>query len=244
MRQARESLGAGIIRRLLCFSLYLLGLNRSAIGGTLGIPPDTAKSIIKAVKRDGLRAFEDRRLKSSTLRPKQESAQPPPPVTLRETEEHVVVDFGAPERSVKLSRQDPLQMKTVLLSLSNSGILSIRQVAEAIELTPSHTAALARRLREQGALSLVDRRQGQKEDFVVTSSVKAELIQQFAVDVLTSGRTSSTAISEKLKERCGIVLPDRTVRHHLSRLGLGSIKRSLPQLVAAVKKTSNTSSGS
>ena len=84
----------------------------------------------------------------------------------------------------------------------------------------------------------------QKEDFVVTPSVKAELIQQFAVDVITSGRTSSAAISEKLKERCSIAVPDRTVRHHLSRMGLGSIKHSLPQLVAAVKKTSSNCSES
>ena len=238
MGQAWESLGAGVIQRILCFTLYLLGLKRSAIARTLGIPPDTAKSIIKAVKRDGLRAIEDRRLKPSTLLPKQTSTEPPP-ITLREDDDHLVVDFGIRDRAIKLCRQDPLQMKTVLLSMFNSGLLSTRQVAEAIELTPSHTAALGRRLQEQGALSLVDQRQGQKEDFVVNSSVKAELIQQFAVDVITSGRTSSTAISEELKERCGIVVPDRTVRHHLSRMGLGSIKRSLPQLVAAVKKTSN-----
>jgi transposase len=235
--------GAGIIQRILCFALYLLGLNRSAIGRTLGIPPDTAKSIIKAVNRDGLRALEDRRHKSSALLPKQGSTKPPP-ITLREDNEHLAVDLGVAERSVKLNRQDPLQMKTVLLSMSNSGLLSTRQVAEAIGLTPSHTATLARGLREQGARSLADQRQGQKEDFVVTSSVKAELIQQFAVDVITSGRTSSTALSEKLKERCGIVIPDRTIRHHLSRLGLSSIKRSLPQLVAAVKKTSNNCSES
>jgi transposase len=241
--QARESLGAGLIQRILCFALYLLGLNRSAIGRTLGIPPDTAKSIIKAVKRDGLGAFEDRRLKRSTLLPKQASAEPPP-ITLQKDEDHLVVDFGIRDRIIKLCRHDPLQRKTVLLSMFNSGLLSTRQVAEAIELTPSHTAALGRRLQEEGALSLVDQRQGQKEDFVVNSSVKAELIQQFAVDVITSGRTSSTAISERLKERCGIVVPDRTVRHHLSRMGLGSIKRSLPQLVAAVKKTSNNCSES
>jgi transposase len=243
MAQARKSLGAGLIQRILCFTLYLLGLNRSAIGRTLRIPPDTAKSIIKAKKRDGLRAFEDRRLKSSTLLPKQASTEPPP-ITLREDDDHFVVDFGIRGRSLKLCRRDPLQMKTVLLSMFNSGLLSTRQVAEAIELTPSHTAALARRLQEQGALSLVDQRQGQKEDFVVTSSVKAEMIQQFALDLITSGRTSSNAISEKLKERCGIVVPDRTVRHHLSRLGLGSIKRSLPQLVTAVKKTSKNCSES
>jgi hypothetical protein len=76
----------------------------------------------------------------------------------------------------------------------------------------------------------------------VTPSVKAELIQQFAAEVITSGWTSSAALSEKLKERCSIVIPDRTVRHHLSRMGLGSIKRSLPQLVAAVKKNSNNCS--
>jgi len=241
MDRARESLGAGLIQRILCFALYLLGLNRSAIGRTLGIPRDTAKSIIKAVKRDGLGALEDRRLKRSTLLRKQASPEPPP-ITLQKDEDHLVVDFGIRDRAIKLCRQDPLQMKTVLLSMFNSGLLSTRQVAEAIESTPSHTAALGRRLQEQGALSLVDQRQGQKEDFVVNSSVKAELIQQFAVDVITSGRTSSTAISEKLKERCGIVVPDRTVRHHLSRMGLGSIKRSLPQLVAAVKKTSNNCS--
>jgi transposase len=242
MGQTRESFGAGVIQRILCFTLYLLGLNRSAIGRALDIPPDTAKSIIKAVKRDGLRAFEDRRLKQcSTLLSKQPSTEPPP-ITLQKDDDHLVVDFGIRDRAIKLCRQDPLQMKTVLLSMFNSGLLSTRQVAEAIEVTPSHTAALARRLQEQGALSLLDQRQGQKEDYVVTPSVKAELIQQFAVDVITSGRTSSAAISEKLKERCSIVIPDRTVRHHLSRMGLGSIKRSLPQLVAAVKKTSNSCS--
>jgi transposase len=243
LRQARESLGAALIQRMLCFALYLLGLNRSAIGRTLGIPADTAKSIIKAVMRDGLGALKDRRQKSSTLLPKQKLTEPPP-ITLREDDDHLVVDFSIRDRTLKLYRRDPLQMKTVLLSMFNSGLLSMRQVAEAMGLTPSHTAALARRLHEQGAMSLVDQRQGQKEDFVVTSSVKAELIQQFAVDVMTSGRTSGAAISEKLKERCGIEVPDRTVRHHLSRLGLRGIKRSLPQLVAAVKKTSNNCSES
>ena len=242
MALAQESFGVGVIRRILCFALYLLGRNRSAIGRTLGIPPDTAKSIIKAVNSVGLEAFEDRRRSSSGSRP------PVPPqrlsITLQEDAGHVVVDFGFPDTHIKLSRQDPLQIKTVLLSMFNSGLLSKRQVAAAIQLTLSHTAVLARRLREQGALSLVDRRQGQQQDFVVTSRVKAELIQQFAVDVITSGRTSSSAISERIKERCSIVIPDRTVRHHLSRMGLKGIKRSLPQLVTAVKKTSKNCSDS
>jgi hypothetical protein len=238
--QAKESFGVRAIQRILCFALYLLGVNRNAIGRTLSIPPDTAKSIIKAVKRDGFEAFEDRRRRSSAFRP----PVPPqmPPITLREGEDHIVVDFGFPETHIKLSRQDPLQMKTVLLSMFNSGLLSNRQVAGAIQLTLSHTAALARRLREHGALSLVDRRQGQQQDFVVTPRVKAELVQQFAVDVITSGRISSSTISERLMQRCGIAISERTVRHHLARMGLRGIQSSLPQLVAAVKKTSSNSS--
>lgn len=242
--RAQESLGAGLIQRILCFALYLLGLDRSAIGRILGMPPETAKSIIKAVRRYGLRALEDRRLKSSILLPKQASPEPPP-ITLQKDGDHLIVDFGLPDRAIKLYRRDPVQMKTVLLSMLNSGLLPTRQVAEAMEFTPSYTAALARRLQEQGALSLADQRQSRQwEDFVVTPALKAELIQQFAVDVITSGHTTSTTISEKLKERCGIAIPDRTVRHHVSRLGLGSIKNSLPKLVAAVKKTSNNCSES
>jgi len=235
--QAQQTLGLVVVQRILCFGLYLLGLNRRAIGQSLNIPSETAKSIIKAVNKDGLGALEDRRRRFSTFLPK---ARPDPlPITLREEEDHIVVDFGVSGRYLKLSRQDPLQLKTVLLSMFNNGLLSKQQVAKAIKLTPSQTATLARRLDEEGALSLVDRRQGQKKEYRVTAPVKAELVQQFAVDIITSGQTSGSKISTELKDRCNIAVPARTVRHHLAQMGLREIKQSLPQLLAVVKKTSS-----
>jgi len=242
MDQARESFGVGATRRLLCFALYLLGLNRSVIGRALGIPGDTAKSIIKAVNQNGFAAFEDRRRSVSRFLPSAPVKRPP--MTLREEGRAVLVDFGFPDTLIRLERQDPLQMKIVLLSMVNSGLLSTPQVADALQLTVSHTAVLARRLREQGSRSLVDQRKGQQQDFVMTPQVKAELVQQFTVDVITTGRTSSSGISEKLKERCSIDISERTVRHHLARMGLSGIKHSLPQLVAGVKKTSEICSKS
>ena len=235
MNQAQQLFGSGVIQRILCYALYLLGANRRAIGQAFGIPPETAKSIIKAINRDGLVALEDRRRKLSTFLP--EALPVPQPITLREEEGHIVIDFGTSGRVLKVSQQDPLQAKTILLSMLTSGLLSKHEVAEAMKLSPSHTATLARRLDEQGALSLVDQRQGQKQDYRVPGEVKAELIQQFALDVITSGRTSGSAISAQLKERCNITIPARTVRYHLARMGLGKIKGSLPQLVSAVKKT-------
>lgn len=234
--QAQKSFGPLVVQRILCFALYLLGVNRKAVSQLLCIPLETAKSIIKAVNRDGLEALEDRRRQFSTFLPKvqPESAS----ITLREEKDHVVVDFGG-GRDLKLPRKDPLQLKIMLLSMVNNDLLMKRDVAEALKLTPSHTKTLARRLREEGARSLVDRRQGQKQEYRVPAPVKAELVQQFAVDVITSGQTSGSKISTELKERCNISIPARTVRHHIAQMGLREIKKTLPQLLAGVKKTSS-----
>lgn len=235
MSQALQLFGASVLQRVVSYSLYVLGVNRKAISQALGIPSETAKSIIKTINRDGLSAFEDRRKQVSSFLP--QALPELPPITLREEPDHIWVDFGISGRVLKLNREDPLQVKTILLTMVNSDLLTKRQAAEALKMTPSYTASLARRLDEQGARALVDQRQGQKKDFRVPREVKAELVQQFAVDVITSGRTSGSAISAELKERCSITIPSRTVRHHLARMGLRKIKGSLPQLVSALKKT-------
>lgn len=235
MGQAHSVLGPGVLQRFLCYSLYLLGVKRKNIGQALGIPSETAKSTIKTINRHGITGLEDRRQQSSLFRPKvQLEARP---VTLREEGSKIIVDFGIDHRALYLNREDPLQVKIILLTMLNEGLVKNRQVAEVLNITPTYTAILARRLHEQGALSLLDQRQGQKQDFRVPREVKAEVVQQFALDVITSGKTSGRVISAELKERCDIFIPPRTVRHHLARMGLGKIKKSLPQLVSGVKKT-------
>jgi len=238
VQRAAQILGAKVIQRFLCFALYLLGVNRSAIGQALGVSPETAKSIIKAINTDGLCSLEDRRRSVSTFLP--QSRPEPAPIFLRKTSEHVVIDFGVEERQLSMPTQNILQIRTVLLSMLNSGLLSNQQVAEAISLTPGHTATLARRLEQEDISSLIDKRQGLKSEYRVTTKIKAELIQQFVVDTVTQGKASSEAISAELKERCQISVPARTVRHHLARIGLPAIQHTLPTLLAAGKKNSKT----
>ena len=238
VHRAQQSFGEDVVQRILCFALFLLGVNRNAIGQFLGIPGETVKSIIKAINRDGLCALEDRRRRQSIFLP--QSHTQPAPITLHGEEEHLVVDFGIPDRQLKLPRHNPLQVRLVLLSLLNDGLLSSQQVAEAIGLTPAYTATLANRLSHEDIISLVDKRAGQKVDYRITPEIKAELIQQFAADLIAHGRISSSKISEELEGRCNIVVPARTVRHHITKMGLPGIKDTLPQLLAAVKKTSNS----
>jgi len=238
MQRAVQILGANVIQRFLCFALYLLGVNRSEIGHTLGVSPETAKSIIKAVNADGLRALEDRRRSVSTFLPPSRSE--PAPIILRKTPACMVVDFGVEGRRLSIPSQNALQTRTVLLSMLNSGLLSTQQVAEAVGLTPGHTATLARRLEQEDISCLMDKRQGLKSEYRVTPEIKAELIQQFVVDTVTHGKASSQNISAELKERCQITVSARTVRHHLARIGLPTIRQTLPKLLAAGKKNSKT----
>ena len=240
IERTAQTLGQRVVQRILCFALFLLGVNRTAIGQSLGLPSETAKSIIKAVNRDGLSALEDRRRSMSALLP-----QPQPksvPVTIHGAEEHIVVDFGIEDRRLEIPRQNVLQVRTVLLSMMNSNLLTKHQVAEMIGLTPEYTATLGHQLNLEDVSSLIDKRQGQQSEYRVTPQIKGEIVQQFALDVITRGKTSGDAISAELKERCEIIIPDRTVRHHLAQMGLRGIKHSLPLLLVEVKKTSKKSS--
>lgn len=238
LAQAQQLFGTPIVKRLLAFALYLLGAKRSAIGQALNIPTETVKSMIKTINKDGIAGLEDRRCASA----KNLESQKPAPVSWREEDNTLVIDFGIPGRELKIPRNDPLLLKSVIVSMANNRLLSKKEAAQALNITSSYMSTLARRLHEEGAVALADKRQGQKHDYRVPAPVKGEIIQQFAADVVCHGQTSSEKISTELKQRCGLELSPRTIRHHLSLLGLKPVKRSLPQLIKAVKKTSTTSS--
>jgi DNA-directed RNA polymerase specialized sigma24 family protein len=53
MQRAQRLLGQSVVRRILCFALYLLGVNRRAIGKALGIPAETAKSTLNPARLVG-----------------------------------------------------------------------------------------------------------------------------------------------------------------------------------------------
>jgi hypothetical protein len=238
VQAAKSALGEGVVRKLLAYALFLMGGRREEIAQHLGLPLGTLLSLLTRITRHGLPALEDRRHTASPFLPPVAQA---PKIEVASGDSGITVDLGA-ERSVSLAATNPLQSKVFLLTLLDHGLLELSQVADLLGSSPAHTARLARQLREADVPALIDKRQGQKQEYRVTPAVKAELIQQFAVDVIARGRTCGAAISEALQARCGIHIPARTVRHHLAQLGLPAIRDSLPRLLAEVKKTSRDSS--
>jgi uncharacterized protein YwlG (UPF0340 family) len=86
--------------------------------------------------------------------------------------------------------------------------------------------------------ALIDKRRGQKTDYLFSAEIKAELVQQFAANAVTKRPTTSRVISEQINKKCGLSLPDRSVRLHMKKLGLPTISKSLPALVEDLKKSS------
>ena len=236
---ASKRLGDGVVRRVLAFALFLMGARREDIARHLSIPLGTLFSLLTRIARHGLSAVEDRRRRHSDFLPLCEHRPPVLKVASRKSE--VVLDFGGEGRTVSIPTSNSLQTKVFLLTLLHNGLLDRTRVADLLGYSSTHTARMARQLAEGDVAALLDKRQGRKEDYRVTPEVKAELVQQFAVDVIARGKTSGEAIAVELQDRCGIALPARTVRHHLARMGLPAIRNSMPQLLEAVKKTSRAS---
>lgn len=229
-------LGAGVVRRLLCFALYLLGVSRRSVADVLRMPVGSVRSVITAIEKSGLPALEDRRRQTSSFLPPSESKGLQ--VKVSKEEHWLNVDLGDPNRPLRVPLDNALQVKVVVLSLLNSGLLSRKEAAQLLNYSAEHTSNLARQLESEGVSALLDKRTGQQQDYRINVEVKAELIQQFVLDVITRGNTSGKGISERLEERCEIKIPERTVRYHLARMGLPKIKQSLPQLISTLKKNS------
>jgi hypothetical protein len=227
---------AKLLNKLLAFSLYLLGAKRNTAASALNMPEDSLKTLLRATQKDGFSAFSDRRFSSPVIAPVP-AAPVLPSVSLQLDEQYCVIDFGGMGSPLKIDRSHQVHLKTVLLSLHHSGLLTLDCVSQALGLGSARCRQLCAQLvNEDVVQSLVDKRQGQDKDYLVDKTVKAELIQHFAAQSIAGRSTSSSALAELLNEQSQLTLSERTVRWHMNKLGLDLIKKTLPALVEALKK--------
>ena len=234
---ANKTLGARVVKRIIAFALYLLGARRRHIAELLNMPHDTLKSSINRVIQHGITTFEDRRQKTSLFLPSRTTLPRAPSVIVEG--ENLIFSFGETNSTLSIPVSNTLQVKTVLLTLLNNGLITTQRVAEILDCSTVHTARLSRALKKGDVYALIDKRQGQKQDYLFFPEIKAELIQQFAANAICGKPTSSRVISEQINKQCKVHFSDRSVRLHMQKLGLPQIAKSLPALVNTLKKTSD-----
>jgi len=231
--KANMALGEDLVTRILAFAVYLLGANLQQIAQYLGSQRVTVKAMVNRILLEGLPAFEDRRQCTSTFLPPR---QPTPKETLLSLQpDRVVVEFGD-NHKIEIPRENKIQCQTVLLTLLHNNMLNLDDVAHALALSTERTRKLKAALIAEDSPVLIDKRRGQQHDYRVTPHLKAEMIQQFVLNISTKAATSSQQLSNDLKKRCQIDLDPRTIRIHLAKLGLPEVRQTLPGLLQNIKK--------
>ena len=240
MERARKILPIEILKRILYFSLYLLGAKRKSIADLMELSPESIKTGIGKVMRHGLSGFRDRRKAEEQFIPQPLLSPEKLESTLFIEENFCTVSLGGMGRKIQILRDHKIHLRTILLTLLGAGLLSIQSVAEALDITPAHCRELTGKLMAEGVSNvLIDKRKGQMQDFRFSVSAKAVLIENFAARAVTGHSVSSRALAEIINKDASktSAISPRTVRWHMNRLGLMSIKKTLPELVNDLKKT-------
>ena len=231
--QAETILGTKVVRKILAYALFLLGVDRTTISSFLNTPPGSIRSLILAMKSRGLAGFEDQRAKASSFKaPVPEQIAP----ILQAENIWLKVGLGVGNLVLRIPEVNPVQKKVVLLSLLNSCLLTRSEVADALHLSADRTGKLAAKLQQQDVKGILDQRQGQRQEYLFIPQIKAELIQQFVIEAVGQRSTSAEQLAKKLQERCQLSLSPRSILLHLSKLGLSNIRSSLPEHLAELKK--------
>lgn len=240
IKKALQIIPSKVLNRILSFALYILGARLNTIGCLMEISEESVKTMISRVMKDGLPAFCDRRQSDKTF---QSEISPTAPRThqgsVTTNTEYYEIHFENSKHRLKILQSNPVQLKTVLLSLLQSKLLTAEIVSSVLGITPAHCRELSNQLKDHDVSEvLIDKRKGQRQDFRVNFEVKAELIQNFAARAISGYSVSSQALTEVINEHQQISISSRTIRWHMNKLGLMKIKKTLPDLVKSLKKKS------
>lgn len=233
MAKAQASFGGAMLKRILAFALFVLGVRRSRIAEALDMPAGTVRSVLRRVFNTRLDGFVDQRAKTDIVR--QQTPEAPQALTL-----HIAgtaPDLEISGGMLKLPVENTVQRKVVLLSLIGEGMLSFEQVAEVLDLSTSHVRRLHRQLFADDVEGIIDKRRGQQQDYRVDAGTKGQMITEFVLELVERGRVSSGAVARRL-EAAGTPVAERTIRSHLSALGLNEIRGTLASALSSAKKNS------
>lgn len=240
INKARLIFGDKILKNILCFSLYILGAQRNNIAEALYFPENTVRSMLRRIFKVGFQGFTDRREKTVRIEniPVSLANDQKKDIEIKEQGGNYKVNING--CGVLISKNNPLQFKTLLLLFAENRLMSKVQVGKYLNISPSHVGLLCKNVSEKDIYSLIDKRQGQQKDYVFTPEKKSELIIQYAANAAEGKSTSSSTLAKDLEQRTSLKLSDRSIRHHINILGLKGKAGQLWALTG-LKKTPHNS---
>jgi hypothetical protein len=235
MEKVLQVMPVQVLKKLLFFALYVFGARFHTIASLVQMPTESGKTTISRVMKDGLPAFHDRR-KSVLELPLPDKQSYQTSVSIKE--DFCTIKFGKSGCQLQIPQSHRVHLRSVLLSLLQADLLSLQTVSSALSISKAHCRELSAKLIQNGVTQvLIDKRKGQKQDFRVDLSIKAELIKHFAARAVTGHSISSHVLTQIINTNRKVCISSRTIRWHMNKLGLAKIKKTLPELAETLKKT-------
>ncbi len=235
LNKAQLVFGEKVLKRIIVFSLYILGVRRTEISQTVKLPENTVRTMLKAISKNGIVALFDRRKKPLEITKNSDNK----PSARKNIEISELIDryqISINESDIFILKKNRHQLKAMILTFAENGLISKTHAGKLLNVSSSHIGYLINNIAENDLPCLIDQRKGQKKEFVFTPEIKSELIVQYAVNAATGKSTSSSVLAKDLEQRTSHQLNQRSIRFHINNLGLKGKAAQLWELVG-LKKT-------
>lgn len=240
LERAHGILGEVLTGRIIAFALYLLGAKREDISEFLTIPTNTLVSLFTRIFKRGVEAFKDGRASRNSGQPEVR----PEKLFCEITEgANISIIHGDKDLLLNIPVENVLQRKVVLLTLAENGLLSRPAVSQALDISIRHVNNLKKKLEKDDASGLLDQRKGQIDDYKFTPGIKSKLIMQFVENAINGRKTSSKILEKDLETNEQLTLPARSIRRHISKLGMSGMGEKLLNMICSQKKPSENNCG-
>jgi hypothetical protein len=235
LTKAQLVFGEKVLKRIIVFSLYMLGVRRIEIAQAVKLPENTVRTMLETISRNGVASLLNRRKKRfEVMEDTVSKLSKKENIEITERNDRYQISINGTDIFILKSNRD--QLKAMVLTFAENGLITKIYAGKILNISSSHVGYLINNVTENDLSCLIDQRKGQQKNFVFTPEIKSELIVQFAVNATTGRSTSSPVLAKDIEQRTSHELSPRSIRFHINSLGLKGKAAQLWELVG-LKKT-------
>ncbi len=239
IQHAVNCLGEDVVKRILSYSLYLMGYSYDFISGITDFSEGGLKTLTKQINNNGTERFQDQRRKEDYpylyLKEKDKDRADVASVKYVEQDD-IYAGFEIKGNiSLEIRKDDIMGRKFLTLLFMEADLLKQKDVAKIMNCQRLTVRQNLLKFRSTGIKGLLDNRRGQKSDYKFSDEVKGEILRKFISCVFDMETPTKTNINKYLNEKFSQSYSVRATALHLKKLGLTDNKKEL--VVEIVRRT-------
>ncbi len=230
--RATESLGEDVVRKILGYSLYILGYTSDCIFQKTNISESGLRLIVQELYQNGVERFVDKRKNQSYTDCKEVSTKSMPAscIKISEDKDKDIIEFSSTSPIfLQIKKSDKLGKKALSIILLDCKLISIKDTLGILKCRRQAIYRNHKDYKSMGVKGLVDNRVGQQKDYKYGEEMKSKIIKDFFSTIINGHIPSKTSITEHLNQAGLPSCSERSIARHLRNFGLTEYKENICQ---------------